>query len=517
MSRLSHTLYITAIHIMEKKDLFIACKDGDYQFVSLCLDQGVDVNKAQDAWPACGGTPLHVASSYGQARIVSLLLERGTKPDINSRKRNGRTPLHLACADTGNTDCLKVLIGAGADIHMPNKYGITPLHRACSISGNADTVKVLLTAGADIDSTRGSDGYTPLHLACLEIDNDEIVKVLLTAGADIHTTDNDGDSPLHLACTFAGNSKTVKVLLTAGANSRSTRKTGHTPFHVACMSLDNTETIKVLLTAGADILTTDNHGDTPLHLVCRKTGNAETVQVLLTAGADVHTPNRQRNTPLHQVCVLGDADMLQCLLNNGADMNTINNMGQSPLFVACKRRYCSDVYEEVNVISCKVVMALLFKGCYMRNILKSLSLPTFYVILYWAGYTRADNDDAALIANHFSQEEVRLNIEILFANFRLGSRGLIQFKSCLSQTSELILLMKQLNIRSQTFPTLKEIVRSKIREMWSQDGCSILGRVSSLTGVIPRLLIDYIFLYGEACVGLPLLRADIEQHFKHSP
>ena len=448
MSRLSHTLYITAIHIMEKKDLFIACKDGDYQFVSLCLDQGVDVNKAQDAWPACGGTPLHVASSYGQARIVSLLLERGTKPDNNTTNGDGNTPLHWACWDTGTTEAVKVLLTAGADIHTTDNGGDTPLHMACSVSENTDTVKVLLTAGADIDSTRGSDGYTPLHLACLEIDNDETVKVLLTAGADIHTTDNDGDTPLHLAC--------------------------------------------------------------------RKTGNAETVQVLLTAGANVHTPNRQGNTPLHQVCVMGDADMLQCLLNNGSDMNTINNMGQSPLFVACKRRYCSDVYEEVNVISCKVVMALLFKGCYMRNILKSLSLPTFYVILYWAGYTRADIDYAALIANHFSQEEVRLNIEILFANFHLGSHGIIQFKSCLSQTSELILLLKQLNIRSQTFPTLKEIVRSKIREMWSQDGCSILGRVSSLTGMIPRLLIDYICLYGEACVGLPLLRADIEQHFKRS-
>lgn len=52
------------------------------------------------------------------------------------------TPLHAAVA-AGKTECMRVLIEAGADCEAKNVYGNTPLHIAC-LNGHAEAVKGLL-------------------------------------------------------------------------------------------------------------------------------------------------------------------------------------------------------------------------------------------------------------------------------------------------------------------------------------------------------------------------------------
>lgn len=59
------------------------------------------------------------------------------------KERNLYTPLHAAAA-SGNIECMRTLIKAGADIEAKNAYGNTPLHIAC-LNGYSQAVTEFIT------------------------------------------------------------------------------------------------------------------------------------------------------------------------------------------------------------------------------------------------------------------------------------------------------------------------------------------------------------------------------------
>mmetsp|Transcript_1064 Transcript_1064/g.2935 ORF Transcript_1064/g.2935 Transcript_1064/m.2935 type:complete len:116 (+) Transcript_1064:1246-1593(+) len=76
--------------------LIIACMRGRFDVVTLCLDNGADVDRAPQ-----GYTPLNFASWYGHSSIVSLLLDRGA--DI--RDSQSEPSLWAACTRGTSTLC----------------------------------------------------------------------------------------------------------------------------------------------------------------------------------------------------------------------------------------------------------------------------------------------------------------------------------------------------------------------------------------------------------------------------
>ena len=58
-------------------------------------------------------------------------------------------------ARAGNAEAAKLLIAAGADVNTRNKQGITPLHAAAAFA-SLEVVRILIAAGADVDAEVGS-------------------------------------------------------------------------------------------------------------------------------------------------------------------------------------------------------------------------------------------------------------------------------------------------------------------------------------------------------------------------
>ena len=87
---------------------------------------------------------LHVASYYGHAGMVMLLLGKGV--DKDKADDYGRTPLCIACG-YGHLEVVRLLVDASADKDKAMNDGATPLWIA-SQNGHGEIVEMLQRAGA---------------------------------------------------------------------------------------------------------------------------------------------------------------------------------------------------------------------------------------------------------------------------------------------------------------------------------------------------------------------------------
>ena len=80
--------------------IYDAVEDGNIEVVKQHLAAGTDVNsKDKDGW-----TPLHEAASEGHNKIIELLVAKGA--DVNAKGADGETPVDAA-ASPETTDFLR--------------------------------------------------------------------------------------------------------------------------------------------------------------------------------------------------------------------------------------------------------------------------------------------------------------------------------------------------------------------------------------------------------------------------
>ncbi|KAH7165757.1 ankyrin repeat-containing domain protein [Dactylonectria macrodidyma] len=343
------------------------------EMATLLLRRDADVN-APAGRNRYGSTALQAAANYGDAALVSLLLEHGADPNAPLCDKGGRTALQAA-AESGNLDLVLLFIAMGQSINADaaGEEGLTCL-QAAALSGNLELVSMLLQLGAEVNAKASPNrGRTTLQ-AAVESGNLEVVQRLLSAGAHVNRIE-DGrtalctavkkqdykfvdflmanganpdppmarETPLVVAITL-NKHDVVQRLLRAGVNVNGPSfdchsaillrhgkfSTPHTPL-LAAVHRGNLEEVKMLLDAGANPnLTNPEDGASPLHYSLDNIDSNERItELLIRYGADVNMPSCDTIYPV-QVAARKPEAAMQMLIDSGANVNTptsaISNM-----------------------------------------------------------------------------------------------------------------------------------------------------------------------------------------------
>ena len=242
--------------------LQIACSGANKKTVALLLEKSKNVEILDQFNRNLLHIACHVGPKYHHSgrtddtsEVVDYLLASGWKVDIRDKGQN--TPLHLA-SSAGNEKVVLLLLKHGADINACDEEGRSPLLNGCE-AGNEKIVTVLLENGAD-SRLCDKKGKTALHYASKDDrsgywdSTDQKRKIILTlieAGLDVNAEDTDGTSALHYACS-SNDIKRVELLIERGAKVRCQNRRKWTPLHEAC-SHTREEIIDLLVKHGADL------------------------------------------------------------------------------------------------------------------------------------------------------------------------------------------------------------------------------------------------------------------------
>jgi uncharacterized protein len=140
-------------------DLFEATAAGDAPAARafLAKDPAAANAMSPDGFPVLG-----LALFFGHTALAELLLASGADPNAASANAMKVTPLHAATS-RGDAAMVKKLLDKGANPDARQQGGWTSLHNAAS-QGNVEIVRLLRATGADV-SARTDDGKTAADLA----------------------------------------------------------------------------------------------------------------------------------------------------------------------------------------------------------------------------------------------------------------------------------------------------------------------------------------------------------------
>eukprot|EP01118_Nematostelium_gracile_P018087 TRINITY_DN790_c0_g1_i1.p1 TRINITY_DN790_c0_g1~~TRINITY_DN790_c0_g1_i1.p1 ORF type:complete len:175 (+),score=44.47 TRINITY_DN790_c0_g1_i1:310-834(+) len=136
-----------------------AVKNSDAKLVEMLITKGSLVN-ARDKEDV-GYTPLQYAIQKNDLNLVRILLQNSALIDKRGGQ-NSQTGLHIAIEYDASLPLVEELIKHGCDIDSKDCRGNTPLHYA-AFHGRISILKILLNIGAAV--TENYTSMTPLDLA----------------------------------------------------------------------------------------------------------------------------------------------------------------------------------------------------------------------------------------------------------------------------------------------------------------------------------------------------------------
>lgn len=315
------------------------------ELVGFLLDQAPALINAQETG---GWTPLIIAASKGNLKLVEQLLQRGA--DVNAKTHLDQTALYVS-ANNGFATVVNYLLDHGADARIRVKKSLESPAFAAIVGGHVAILERLVKHDSALLRLPTVSGATILHAAA-QIGKEATVAMLLQAGADVHSTKKDGSSPLANAASL-GHVSIVRLLLNHGASLDSRNGFGGTPLHLAA-NTKQLEMVELLLTHQADPNLFDSDLISPLQALCSSaataTPNNETeikiFDLLVKHGAKLDHKDRSDAIFLHQlVCKKDHLLLLQHVLASyDIDPFVEDRYGYWPLHIVCR-------YKHVDVIA----------------------------------------------------------------------------------------------------------------------------------------------------------------------
>ena len=279
------------------------------------------------------------------------------------------TPLIVA-VQTGNLDCVKVLLNYKADIEEQGEsfkcrgfqpdavirstylresaYTGPPLFLAAA-NGNLDILSYLFEQGANVNAAASAHfswlpryklhWCTPLIVALTNGHNDAFT-FLIDKGADVNLQDHAGYTALHYAVERK-NFDALSCLVHNGADINLFTSSKYTPLMLACQS-DNMDAVNFLLNKGADVNLQDRDGNSALHFASYDICCSRLIQNL----ADVNAGDNDNCTPLMQASWpwISDVKKVAMLIENGAKVDLQDVDGNTALHHAVLNSHDSHEY-----------------------------------------------------------------------------------------------------------------------------------------------------------------------------
>lgn len=150
-----------------------------------------------DVVDAFGRTALMWAAWRGDDACFSALLRFGANPQAVSFDGNS---VILYATYGGSTECLRLLLGAGADINHTSHSLVTPAMIRPKIGDNLAIATVRVVRGASIEASR-QQRFTPLYVAALTNQVASLI-YLLDCGATTEVASWDCSTPLSVAISL---------------------------------------------------------------------------------------------------------------------------------------------------------------------------------------------------------------------------------------------------------------------------------------------------------------------------
>lgn len=161
---------------------------GETELALALLNAGAD----SCALDTEGRSALHVAARYNRVEILTDLLKKPVKLQIDLQDKLGMTALYMA-ARYNHATVVDQLLKSGANPHLPHTNGVTPLHVAAH-NGHQEACAQLIQAGAVVDS-QNERGNTPLHSA-IRKNKMEVAKLLLLHNASPNILNHEKKTPM---------------------------------------------------------------------------------------------------------------------------------------------------------------------------------------------------------------------------------------------------------------------------------------------------------------------------------
>uniref|UniRef100_A0ABD2X7R0 Uncharacterized protein n=1 Tax=Trichogramma kaykai TaxID=54128 RepID=A0ABD2X7R0_9HYME len=326
--------------------------------VELLLRRGADPNEANEK----GFTPLHLTSSdYLAEMLLEMCDKKHRMVEVDARNNVGWTPLHAAI-NKGNIKLVEILLNGGSAPNLVTDEGETCLHIICRSNDDDENMAKILFQICDEKHQMVQPiikKLTPLHAICERKNGDEgLVKKFfeindeLNQLVEVDAKNEENSTPLHLALSH-GCKKLNELLLKRHANPNLANAEGCTLLHVICQREDeNVDLLKILFEAAdkfnkpIQVDAQDKSDCTPLHLALNR-GHEQIAEWLLRRGADINLANAKGSTPLHLICTgkMDCADLLQTFFEisdkqrRPVEVDARDNEGKTPLHHAISRRH----------------------------------------------------------------------------------------------------------------------------------------------------------------------------------